>query len=183
MARFARPGSPLTRHPLGRRNARPCVTAFVIGALLAATAIASDQQSCPFPDCDFPETNGAVVFAVGAPSLLARDLTFAVQVADGEGECQEVQGLLIKSLSKAFPTWRYVPTGPSDIQIIYQSSFSLCVDECEDRPLPQAAQAQLVLGRGEVQAHWSDESHWRARGRLVTLFTTALHKAVHGRPA
>jgi hypothetical protein len=175
--------SPLTRHPLGRRKTRFRLTTALAFSLFALNAGAADRRGCPIDNCEFPDTNGILVFAVGSSSQLVGDLTFTLQVADSEGECQKVQGILLKALSKSFPSWRYVSKGPADLAIIYQSGFSICLDDCEDRPLPQAAQAQLVLGRGEVQAHWSDESHWRARGRLVSLFTSALEKAIHGRPA
>jgi hypothetical protein len=86
-------------------------------------------------------------------------------------------------LSSSFPTWRYVESGPADLEIVYESGFSLCVDECEDRPLPQGAHAEFRLRDGAAQGNWSDDSHWRARSRLVSLFADALRRAVSGRAA
>jgi hypothetical protein len=150
---------------------------------LASGALAEERRSCLPDDCDFPETKGALVFRVGVPERLSGALTYSLTVRDGEGECRKIEALLLKALSKAFPAWRYVAEGPADLEIVYQSGFSLCLDECEDRALPQGAQVQMILGRGEVQANWSDDSHWRARGRLVSLFVSALQKAVRGQAA
>jgi hypothetical protein len=126
-------------------------------------------------------TDGRVVFASGSPSQLRQPFAVAVTVRDDQGECDLIKRELVAKLSKAFPSWRLVAEDQkADLKIVYGSGFSLCFDNCDPQPLPQGANVELVLGAGSVRAHWSDDSHWRSRGRLVTLFVAALVKVVHG---
>ncbi len=180
------PHSPLTRRPLGRPKPSgrwiPVLLAVVV-VLSRAGEVTASETGCEHGSHAFQETAGAVVFSVGTVSQLRRALTFAVVVRDDEGECGKIKRMLVKRIATAFPAWQYVSAGSEDLTIVYESGFSLCLDDCEDQPLPQGANVELVLRGDTLKAHWSDGSHWRARGRLVDLFVSSLRKVLNERAA
>jgi hypothetical protein len=179
----AAPPSPLSRQPLGRTKAAHLAIAIVawLGVLPVAIGEGSADRPCEKGSHSFQETSGVVEFSVGEPAQLRRPLTFSLVVHDDEGECDIIRELLVRKLSAAFPKWKYVTHDSADLTIVYESGFSLCLDNCDPRPLPQGADAELRL-KG-VKACWSAESRWRGRGRLVGLFVSALQQAVNARAA
>ncbi len=175
--------APLSRKPLGRTKPACLAIAMVIGlgVMPAATGAGSPDRHCEKGSHSFQETAGVVVFSLGEAAQLRTALTFALVVRDDEGECARIRELLVKKLGAGFPQWKYVTRDSADLTIVYESGFSLCLDNCEPRPLPQGADAELNL-KG-MKACWSAGSQWRGRGRLVSLFVSALKRAVDARAA
>ena len=171
---------PLTRRPLGRHRAALLEGILAVLAILSVVAVAAGDE-CARPSYSFDPTNGGAVFSAGSPERLRKSLSVSITVRDGEDQCALIKRKLISKLSKAFPSWRFVADGAAaDLRIVYESSFSICVDDCDPQTLPQNGNAELVLDGGSLQAHWSDYTHWRSRTRLVALFVEALKKAVDG---
>ena len=157
---------------------------MLLSALALPGAAFGAGPDCPSQGHTFVETAGKTVFTSGSARQLRRPARFAVVVRDGVGECRLIQRLLVKRLSKTFPAWKYVIDPRfADLTITYESGFSLCLDECEDRPLPQGAHAELRFEASEVRANWSDETRWRDRSRLVNLFVDSLQRALRDEPA
>jgi hypothetical protein len=175
--------APLSRQPLGRTKPVRFAIAIVVwlGVLPVAIGEGSLNRPCEKGSHSFQETSGVVEFSIGEPAQLRRALTFSLVVHDDEGECDRIRELLVKKLSAGFPQWKYVTRDSAELTIVYESGFSLCLDNCDPQPLPQGADAELKL-KG-VKALWSAESHWRGRGRLVDLFVAALKRAINARAA
>jgi hypothetical protein len=186
--RSASPPSPLSRQPLGRPSltrllAVACLTAAIL-FLRASSLLAQNTTDCSGQIHSFAETQGKVIFVSGSPLELRRPLAVAVMVLDSQGQCGVIKKALVAMLSKAFPSWHFVADKEmADLQIVYLSATSICLDDCDPTPLPQAASVELVMDASGVQALWSDSTRWRTRTRLAALFVGALAKVVNDKAA